>query len=174
MKELTADILRELLCYNPTSGLFIWRARKNPAWNGRWAGARAGFVSPGEGGRIQIAIFGRKHWAHRLAWLYMTGEWPIVEVDHKNLRMSDNRFDNLRLATHAENNQNRPTPLRNTSGYKGVTWHKMLNKWMAQIDANGRHIYIGVFVDRKMAAHAYDAAAKLHHGEFARLNFPGD
>lgn len=99
---------------------------------------------------------------------FVTG-WRFV--DHINENGLDNRKTNLREATHATNGRNVGPRATNTSGFKGVTWSKRSRKWAARIQVDGRSIYLGVHVDIKDAARAYDAAAIEHFGEFARLNF---
>lgn len=96
-----------------------------------------------------------------------------IEVDHINGNPLDNRRSNLRLATRAQNTRNRKKPIRGvTSQYKGVTWDKSRNKWLAAIGFSGRRINLGRFVLEIDAALAYDRAAIRYFGEFARLNFP--
>lgn len=96
--------------------------------------------------------------------------WPFV--DHVNGDGLDNRRCNLRPASHATNARNVGLIASNTSGFKGVTWSTAADKWVAQIHVNKHRIHLGVFVDPVEAARAYDAAALIHFGEFARLNFP--
>lgn len=96
------------------------------------------------------------------------------DVDHVNLNRYDDRKQNLRLATCPQNCSNQGKRSDNTSGYKGVTWHKVIGKWIAQIASNKKHSHLGTFTDPIEAAKAYDKAAKELHGEFARLNFPED
>lgn len=91
-----------------------------------------------------------------------------MQVDHINCNVLDNRRANLRLATHSQNQYNRPA--RNASGRKGVTWHKGAQKWMAQIEKNNKPRYLGLFVDIEDAAAAYNAAAKELFGEFAHVS----
>ena len=86
-----------------------------------------------------------KHLAHRLAWLYVHGEWPAEEIDHLNRVRSDNRISNLRLATQAENKQNTSLRRDSTSGHKGVSWHKRDKKWVAEIKLHGKKHYLGYF-----------------------------
>ena len=168
--DLTADHVRSILDYDPLTGIFRWKVRSDVAskwadrWNRRYAGSIAG--GPRTGGDILIRIFKRHYAAHRLAWLYMTRDWPTNDIDHKNTIKSDNRFENLRPATDTQNNCNVGPRRHNTSGYKGVTKHK--NKWVAQICYRGNHIYLGIFTTREEAAAAYREAARQLHGEFAR------
>lgn len=93
-----------------------------------------------------------------------------LEVDHVNGDGLDNRKANLRICTHAQNLMNQKTPVSNTSGYKGVHWHKGDKKWHARIYVNFKKIHIGSFNDAKAAAQAYNEAAILYYGEFARIN----
>ena len=93
-------------------------------------------------------------------------------VDHINGDKLDNRKANLRLCSHSENMKNYPRPKTNKSGYVGVYWHKKNKRWCASIALNGKNKLVGCFLDKESAAFARDEAAKKHHGEFARLNFP--
>jgi hypothetical protein len=93
-------------------------------------------------------------------------------VDHINHDMLDNRKENLRLATHAENMRNRRATPKNTSGYKGVSWSSFYKVWKVQIQKDGKSQFIGCFIDPVEAAKAYDVKAKELFGEFAFLNFP--
>jgi hypothetical protein len=93
-------------------------------------------------------------------------------VDHINGDGLDNRRANLRPATHAQNMRNTRLTSSNTSGFRGVYYRKDRGAWAAQIVVDGRRIYLGRFSDAVEAARAYDEAARLHHGEFATLNFP--
>jgi hypothetical protein len=91
-------------------------------------------------------------------------------VDHINGDGLDNRRENLRLATYNQNTLNSKIQSRNTSGYRGVSWRKCANKWIAKIVVNGKNLYLGLFTDKHQAAVAYNKAALEHYGEFARLN----
>lgn len=91
-------------------------------------------------------------------------------VDHINGNSLDNRRENLRLATNSQNSCNKGAQANNACGVKGVDWHPISNKWRAAITTNGKKIHLGTFVDINDAAHAYNNAALLYHGEFARLN----
>lgn len=100
---------------------------------------------------------------------FLTG-WPLV--DHINGNSLDNRRANLRPATNAENMRNRRRQRNNTSGFKGVSFHKAMGKWRAQISLEGRRRHLSYHATVDDAARAYDVAALDLHGEFATLNFP--
>lgn len=92
------------------------------------------------------------------------------EVDHKNRNTLDNRIENLRLATSSQNQSNKGMRSDNTTGVRGVTWHKASKKWRACISINGEHKHLGTFVNQDDAICAYNKAALLYHEEFATLN----
>jgi hypothetical protein len=158
---LTAARLREVLNYDPETGVVTWLVR---AANCIRIGDIAGCINPK--GYHQVRIDRATYRTHRLAFLYMTGEWPPNETDHINGDKADNRWTNLRLATRSQNQANLRKMATNTSGYKGVRWHK--GKWEAKITVNGQQKYLGYF-DCPATAHAvYAEAAKKHFNEFAR------
>jgi hypothetical protein len=94
-----------------------------------------------------------------------------MDTDHINHNKLDNRKQNLRISTRAQNKYNMTKNSRNTSGYKGVSWSTVRNKWEVRISHNGKSFFVGRFSSLKNAADAYDNAAKTYHGEFAYLNF---
>src|SRR5882672_2364605 len=116
MTDITAAYLRTILHYDPKTGIFRWRVRMSPA---RGAGEIAGAKS---GNYIRIGIKRRWYQAHRLAWLYVHGKWPLYWLDHANGDKLDNRLENLREATHSQNQMNSRRAKHNTSGFKGVTF----------------------------------------------------
>ncbi len=167
---MNAELLRTLLAYDPATGLFTWLYRpegnnENKRWNTRYAGKPAGSLSPQ--GYIIIKYLGRFYKAHRLAWLYVHGEWPDGDLDHKDTYRANNRFDNLRPTTGSQNHANRPIQSNNTSGYKGVSWDKTTSKWRASI-RNGLSIHLGLYDEPEHAAAAYRIAAAYIFGQFAR------
>lgn len=101
---------------------------------------------------------------------YIMKPKKVVYVDHINGDSLDNRKENLRYCTKAENNMNRLKNLNNTSGYKGVIWNKLAKKWQSQIKYDNKLLYIGVYSNIIDAAKAYNEAAIKYHGEFANLN----
>jgi hypothetical protein len=110
-----------------------------------------------------------RHSAHRLAWLYVYGEWPEGEVDHINLIRTDNRIANLRLATTALNKRNTRVRKNNLVGFKGVSWHACSRRWRSRIYLNGKEVNLGLYDTPEEANAAYLAAAREHFGDFARV-----
>lgn len=128
--------LKDILTYNPQSGEFVWN--KN--------GQRAGSLKRTRTKEYwRVGLKGKTYAAHRLAWFYETGEWPRGEIDHINGNGLDNRFLNLREATSAENNRNRRRQSNNTSGFVGVSWCKLTQKWRAELNVNGERVRLGRF-----------------------------
>jgi hypothetical protein len=156
---ITAERLRQVLKYDPQTGAFT----RLIARAGHPIGSVAGYID-GSGHR-QMSVDWKVYLAHRLAWLYMTGEWPKAQIDHKNCNPDDNRWENLREATHTENARNKRLNRNNRSGHKGVYWHSQNRKWVAQL---GR-LRLGSFGDKESAAAAYAKAAAERFGEFARV-----
>lgn len=157
---LLAERVRELLDYDSERGVFLWRVdRTGKAKIGAVAGALQSH------GAIHIGIDGKVYLAHRLAWLWTYGEWPS-SLDHINGDRSDNRLANLRLATASQNSGNRVVGRRNRSGYRGVSWHKGKQKWIAQISRAGRTKFVGMYETVEDAAAAVEVAGAELFGEF--------
>ena len=118
-------------------------------------------------GYIKTTINFKSVYFHKL----ILGASNDVEVDHINLNRFDNRRSNLRIASHAENQRNRRAHRDNQSGFKGVCLNTHTGKYFAYINADKKRTYLGSFATSVQAAKAYDDAAIILHGEFARLNF---
>lgn len=161
LPTLEAETLRRLLRYDPLSGRFAWAEPRQGLGLGRAVGHldRKGYV--------RIKVDGVAYLAHRLAFLYMAGQWPTEQVDHIDGDRANNRWVNLREATNSQNQCNRPRRRTNKSGFKGV--HKRRYGYRAEIWGNGRLINLGSFASAEAAHRAYVAAAKQYHGEFARV-----
>lgn len=133
--------LKQVLHYDKSSGTFTWIASTAHRIK---IGDTAGYRSSSDK-YIYIRIYTKSYPAHRLAWLYVYGSFPIDEIDHINHNKSDNSIHNLREVTHQGNMRNRSISNNNTSGYNGVTWAKERSKWRAQIKVNGKTINLGYF-----------------------------
>src|SRR6266853_1485048 len=150
---LSAEKLRAILNYDPLSGTF----RRN--------GSIAGYLNYG---RLVIKINQRAYFAHRLAWLYMTGEWPEHDVDHINLIKNDNRWSNLRAATRSQNCGNQRVRRNNFSGLKGAYRHPTAG-WTSHIRVNGKLHGLGSFATAEADHAAYAAKAAELFGDFSRV-----
>ena len=157
--DLSAERLRELLDYDPETGVFT---QKTQTSNRVKVGDTVG--SPEGSGYLAVRISGHRHKCHRLAWLYVYGRFPINCIDHINGLRTDNRITNLREATHSENAQNRAIRKDSPTGLVGVEPpNGSLRSWRAHIRANGKQIQLGSFKSEGLAYAAYLAAkAQLH------------
>lgn len=164
---LTQQRICEILDYDPATGNFTHLMSRG----GVKAGDLAGGIQTQQDGRQyrQIRVGGKIFRAHRLAWFFVHGRWPVEHIDHIDGDGLNNRIDNLREATHSENLRNRGATTKNTSGFKGVSWHKARRKWQAQIKTNGRKKHLGSFDTPEAAYAAYCAAAEDLHGDFAMV-----
>lgn len=159
-RTITVERLKQALYYDPSTGMFV----RLESGGGVKAGSMAGWVAQGH---LHISIDGEKYEAHRLAWFYMTGKWPQVEIDHEDVDGLNNRWINLREATKGQNRANKRKQKNNTSGFKGVFRHPD-GKWQAKIGHQNKQYHLGLF-DCLAAAHfCYIVAADKMHGEFAR------
>ena len=165
---LTAEQLRAVLDYIPATGMFWWRDRPGirPSVRARLNGRPAGTTNS-LNGYIYIGINGRLRLAHRLAFLWMTGQWPH-ETDHIDGDRTNNAWANLREVTRSQNSMNHPVRSTNKSGAKGVFWHKRARKWQAEIKRDGSLHYLGLFLTFEEAKAARDVAADMLFGEFER------
>ena len=164
--QLTQKELKSLFDYDPLTGVFTRKIRVSIASKvGEVVGCKHKTT-----GYLVIVIRRKQYRAHRLAWLYMTGEQPPEYIDHIDRDPINNRWENLRACSAAENTQNQGVLSRNTSGYKGVYWESKLQKWAARIMANGKRRYLGSCDDKHDAAELYNNEAFKLHGEFAFQN----
>lgn len=155
--RLTRERLLQFLTYDPDTGVF---RRVFDGTKGMRAGDVAGGVNPN--GYWVIRIDGVSYSAHRLAWLYVYGEWPDQQVDHTNAVKDDNRIANLRDLSPSANQQNRKTPLPNNKlGVLGVSPRK--GKFRARITVEGRVIELGKFATLEKAESAYLQAKQQMH-----------
>ena len=158
-------IIRQYFNYNPETGELRWRigSRRRPA------GELAGTPAKTEKGRVIVGFQGKTYKAHILIWVLQTGEWPSHQIDHINEDPSDNRWGNLRAATKSQNMRNIAKIKSNTSGHKGVGFHRPTSKWRATIQVDGVQYHLGLFKTMEEAIEAYANAAKKLHGLFAKF-----
>lgn len=172
MRAIHVEYLREALTYNPETGVLTWLERplehfssasRRKYFNTRCAGRAAGVSL----GYLNIRVtFGRMRCilqGHRVAWAISVGAWPTAQVDHIDGDPRNNLLSNLREATSSEQPQNLKLDKRNTSGFRGVSWHKKRGKWQAAIGAAGRRHHLGFFSTPELAAAAYLAAKQRYH-----------
>jgi len=164
-RELTIEVMRELIDYDPQMGTLTWRARRPEMfvgadqrpehsckiWNSRNAG-RPALATPNGNGYLHGAIFGKTITAHKAAWAIYHGTWPVHGIDHQNGETFDNRIINLRDVPDAENAKNQKRSKRNTSGVTGVTFNRATGKWVASIKGGGRQINLGYYPTIEEAA----------------------
>jgi hypothetical protein len=159
VENLTAQRLRELLHYDPETGLFTRRI----AHYGHPAGSAIG--STHNVGYVRLHVDGRSYLAHRLAWLYMTGEWPEQQVDHRDGDRANNRFENLRDVTRSVNFQNQRRARGNNKHSALLGAFKKRDRWESRIKVDGAYIRLGTFRTAEEAHTAYiEAKRRLHPG----------
>jgi len=132
--------------------------------------ATAGDVagSPNAWGHLKVMVDGQMIYNHQVVWAMTHGEWPTKAIDHVNGLKTDNRPDNLRLASSTENNHNRGVNRNNRTGFRGVSRDSRRNKFQAQITVDGNHMYLGHFDSAEEASRVYEAKARELHGDFYR------
>jgi hypothetical protein len=166
-KNLTHEQLTTLLDYHAERGIFYWKVSRRGHAR---AGDRAGRIVKGY---RSIKINGIVYYEHRLAWFYVTKQWPVDQIDHEDLNKSNNRFSNLREASQSQNTFNRTRlRTRNKSGFKGVSWCRFEQKWRAVISAHGTYFALGYFNTPKEAYAAWCRSAQKLHGSFAHIERP--
>ena len=155
---MTQDRVRELFDYDAVTGALRWRCDKGRAK----AGSLAGHAT--KDGHLRVKFDGREHMVHRVIWLWVTGAWPDLEIDHRDGCGSNNAWLNLRKATTRVNRQNQRRPRADSAiQLQGVKRHR--NKFKARITVNGRQQYLGLFDSEADAHTAYIAAKRqLHEG----------
>lgn len=171
--NINQDDLKELLHYDPETGVFLWKSRGrnwfetnrgHATWNARYSGKVAGCLCTRSNGyqEIKIRVIDRLYMAQRLAWLYVYGYLPDFPIDHINRIPSDNRIINLRRGEEI-NYFNKCMQTNNTSGYTGVNFHKPTGRWRAYFNKYGKQVHIGMF-DCPKEAHRAIFKARSEEG----------
>lgn len=167
------EFLNECFHYIDETGELFWNARPlahfksfrdQCVFNDRFENKPAGYLS--SDGYRRVHVLKRMVLVHRIAYFMKHGEQPQM-VDHIDGNRSNNRMENLRSATHSENNLNAPARSYNKSGIKGVYFHKDTGKWQAQVNHNGKHKYLGLFKSISEAEAVAISFRSTVHGEFA-------
>ena len=154
--DFAAEQLKEVLHYNPDTGIFTWAA--NMGGRGK-VGSAAGWH---QRGYTAIGVLGQRVMAHRLAWFFVFNKWPAQQIDHINGDPSDNRIENLREVADLGNKQNiRKARTNNRSGLLGVSPNR--KRWMATITTSGKQQCLGTFDTPELAHAAYLAAKRAQH-----------
>lgn len=163
--RLTQKRVRELLDYDPETGLLRWKVNRSNVAAGSVAGCEKRTY-------VMLSVDDTLYRAHRVIWLWMTGSWPKSFVDHKDLNKKNNAWGNLREATKSDNQANMPPSRANTSGLKGASRYRAGEKygkpWQSSISKHGKTYHLGHFATAEQAHEAYMAAAERMFGEFAR------
>ena len=162
---ITQNRLLELFIYQ--DGQLIWKINKPPAKIGTVIGSNH------NDGYLHSRIDRRIYLLHRLIFLYHKGFLPEF-IDHIDGNRRNNKIGNLREATRSQNISNSKLKNNNTSGFKGVSWNKSVNKWVAGIRFNRKKIHLGCFHNKQDAYAVYCEAAKKYFGEFAKPCFKED
>lgn len=168
---LTQEILKTLLDYSPDTGFFTWKERSlelfrssqfQKIFNSRHARKEAGCFDSGRGYWL-IRINKKLYQAHRLAWLYMAGEWPTDQIDHIDGNPLNNKWENLRTVSQQENSRNSKLSATSTSGVTGVSWDTRRGNWRAHITVDAKQKYLGAF-DKKEDAIIARQDADIKYG----------
>lgn len=158
IKDLTQKQLKELLHYDPDTGIFTWAISRRGFKKGKVAGNINSI------GYRRIYINKKSYLAHRLAWLYMEGYFPEYCIDHINRIRNDNRFINLRHVSIQCNIINSKISKTNTSGITGICWRKLHNIWLVRINANNKRMYLGSYEN-------FDDAVRARWNGEVKYNF---
>lgn len=154
---LTQARLKELFNYDPETGMFTRLTNSHRTDRvGKSAGSRSGNYH-------HISINKVYYQSHNLAWLYVHGRWPKCQIDHIDRNGLNNRIDNLREVSCAENQHNLGMNVRNKSGVSGVSWCSRTSTWVAQISANKKTTFLGRYKDFDEAVQVRAQAKRIYH-----------
>lgn len=172
------EYITECFHYDPDTGLLTWKERplhhfKNlqvcKAINNTYLGKTAGFLKVS--GYCRVVLNKKEYNVNRIIWKYVTKEEPLKSIDHINGIKTDNRFINLREATHSQNSFNRKIDKDSSTGFKGVCFNKATGKYRSFIHVNRKQLFIGGFNSAQEAHDAYCQKALEHYGEFANFGY---
>jgi len=155
--------LKQVLSYNEDTGIFTWLVKRGPVNVGDIAGCKAKFGERSTTLYISIFVKGKPYLAHRLAWLYVYGEFPEFNIDHDDGCGINNRISNLLDKPQSSNAKNRKLQKNNRSGINGVKWYARYGKWRAFIGSGGKMISLGYF-DTMFDAACIRKSAENQHG----------
>lgn len=161
---ISHEELKRLFHYDPETGLWTRLVKIHPGQTA--VGKPIGAVH--RHGYVHFSIGARKYLGHRLAWFYMTGQWPTKNIDHKDGNPANNRWENLREATQEQNTWNARTPKNNKTGLKGVYWCKKDECYIANIKRKNKSSYLGRSECPAVAHFLYIIAADIRGRDFAR------
>ena len=164
LDDLSADHVRSIFFYDPSEGLLRWR--HSAGQGGRIPpGTIAGRMHP-EGYRY-VTVNGRHYRVSRIVWLYQTGEWPRLKIDHKDCDPTNDKWNNLREATDSQQKQNNRKRRDNKTGFKCVVFDKSRNQYRWQVVVNGKRIKGKRFGTAAEAFADYQSRLPTFHGDFA-------
>ena len=161
---ITHDRLLELVTYDSDTGIFYFNSTRGGNHKGDVAGSLHSL------GYIFLMLDRVTYTAHRLAWFYCFEEWPEKFIDHIDRNKSNNKLDNLREASREENGLNTSIRKDNKTGYKGVSFNKSRNTYIARMTVKGIKMYLGAFKTAKEAAEVIENKSRELHGEFYNEN----
>lgn len=153
--------LNDYFSYDSITGIVTW---KIVVLGGGEVGEEVGSLN--SKGYRRVYLFDKHYYVHRLAWFLYYGFWPDGYIDHINGNAADNRLENLREATPAQNTFNKKKSINNTSGVKGISWHKRDKKWQAALECNNKMIFVGYFKNLDDAKDAIEKRRLELHEEF--------
>lgn len=157
---LNVEQVRDILDYCPASGIFRWREPLNARLRrGSEAGVDTKF------GYRAIQLYGKKHYMHRLAWLHHYGSWPNGQIDHKDRNRKNNAIENLRVVTATQNRVNAPARRDNSTGTRGVSFHKVASKFAVVLGGKTRRYY-GLYSTLEEAVVVRDREALKRYGKY--------
>jgi len=165
MAKLDHSALKEVLDYDPVTGIFTWKVHRHSHGGGVKPGDVAGCIDPR--GYRRIGVLGWNGLAHRLAWFYVKGVWPEAGLDHRDRNHDHNAIENLRECDQSRNLQNTSLDGQGSNKFRGVYYDRQRNKWRVQIIVYKKTIYVGQFDSEGEAAAAYLSAKIKHHPFYA-------